>query len=124
MPRALKAPCSLPIGYGGFGRPLGLWWFREDWVIQLTRLNNEPLTVNSDLIKFVESAHDTVLTLINGEKIVVRERVEQVIERVIQFRRAILSGLPMMMGEPMAAAVSSKTDVRSAPQLKEGAGRG
>ena len=93
-------------------------------MIQLTRLNNEPLTVNSDLIKFVESAHDTVLTLINGEKIVVRERVEQVIERVIQFRRAILSGLPMMMSEPIAAAASSKTDVQSAEQLKEGAGRG
>ena len=95
-------------------------------MIQLTRLNNEPLTVNSDLIKFVESAHDTVLTLINGEKIVVRERVEQVIERVIQFRRAILSGLPMMMGEPMAGlGASSKAQAESTSQnLKEGAGRG
>ena len=63
-------------------------------MIQLTRLNYQPLAVNSDLIKFVENAHDTVLTLVNGEKIVVRERVEEVIERVIEFRRAVLSGLP------------------------------
>jgi flagellar protein FlbD len=63
-------------------------------VIQLTRLNDQPLAVNSDLIKLVENKHDTVLTLINGEKIVVRERVEQVIERIVQFRRSVLAGLP------------------------------
>lgn len=64
-------------------------------MIQLTRLNDRPLAVNSDLIKLVENAHDTVLTLINGEKIVVRESVEQVIERIIEFRRAVLAGLPL-----------------------------
>ena len=66
----------------------------EDAVIQLTRLNDQPLVVNSDLIKLVENAHDTVLTLINGEKIVVRESVEQVVERVIEFRRAVLKDVP------------------------------
>ena len=42
-------------------------------VIQLTRLNGNPIALNSDLIKFVENAPDTVITLINGEKIIVRE---------------------------------------------------
>ena len=37
-------------------------------VIQLTRLNGNPIALNSDLIKFVENAPDTVITLINGEK--------------------------------------------------------
>jgi flagellar protein FlbD len=64
-------------------------------VIQLTRLNDQPLVVNSDLIKLVENAHDTVLTLITGEKIVVREQVEEVIDRVIQFRRSVLAGMPL-----------------------------
>jgi len=63
-------------------------------VIQLTRLNDQPLTVNSDLIKLVESSPDTVLTLINGEKVIVRERVEQVVERIVEFRRRVLAGLP------------------------------
>ena len=40
-------------------------------MIQLTRLNNQPMMVNSDLIKLVEKAPDTVLTLITGEKIIV-----------------------------------------------------
>ena len=59
-------------------------------MIKLTRLNNQPLAVNSDLIKFVEQAPDTVITLVSGEKIVVRENAEQVLERILQFRRAIL----------------------------------
>ena len=59
-------------------------------MIQLTRLNNLGLLVNCDLIKFVETAPDTVLTLTSGEKIVVRERPEEVMEKIIQFKRLIL----------------------------------
>jgi flagellar protein FlbD len=62
-------------------------------MIQLTRLNNHPLMVNSDLIKFVEQAPDTVLTLVNGEKIVVLESSEQVLQRIVEFRRTILTVL-------------------------------
>ncbi|HEY1469138.1 MAG TPA: flagellar FlbD family protein [Candidatus Acidoferrum sp.] len=60
-------------------------------MIKLTRLNNQPLVVNSDLIKCVENSPDTVLTLVTGEKIIVRETTEQVLERVVAFRRAILA---------------------------------
>jgi flagellar protein FlbD len=63
-------------------------------VIQLTRLNNAPLAVNSDLIKYVEAAPDTVITLANGEKLVVRETPEEVIERVREFRRSIQTEPP------------------------------
>ncbi len=62
-------------------------------MIQLTRLNNHPLVVNSDLIKFVEQAPDTVITLMNGDKIVVRESAQDVLERVVQFRRSVLQGI-------------------------------
>jgi flagellar protein FlbD len=63
-------------------------------MIQLTRLNNKALMVNSDLIKFIEQSPDTLVTLITGEKIVVLERSEQVLARIIDFRRAVLQGLP------------------------------
>jgi len=62
-------------------------------MIQLTRLNKHPLAVNSDLIKFVEQAPDTVITLVDGEKIVVRESAQDVLERVVQFRRSVLQGI-------------------------------
>jgi flagellar protein FlbD len=62
-------------------------------MIRLTRLNNQPLTVNSDLIKFVEQSPDTLITLITGEKIVVRESAEEVLSRLVEFRRSVLQGL-------------------------------
>jgi len=61
-------------------------------MIQLTRLNNQALVVNSDLIKFVESAPDTVLTLVSGEKVVVRETPDQVLDRIVRFRHMVLEG--------------------------------
>lgn len=62
-------------------------------MIQLTRLNGQPLIINSDLIKLIENAPDTVISLVNGEKLVVREPGEQVLERIVQFRRRVLDGL-------------------------------
>jgi uncharacterized protein YlzI (FlbEa/FlbD family) len=64
-------------------------------MIQLTRLNANPLVVNSDLIKLIENAPDTVLTLVTGEKIVVRESCEEVMQMIVEFRRRILSGLSL-----------------------------
>ncbi|MGA7560810.1 MAG: flagellar FlbD family protein [Terriglobales bacterium] len=62
-------------------------------MIQLTRLNSHPLVVNSDLIKFVEQAPDTVITLVNGDKLVVRESAQEILARVVQFRRSVLEGI-------------------------------
>jgi flagellar protein FlbD len=62
-------------------------------MIQLTRLNNQPLVVNSDLIKFLEQSPDTVLTLVTGEKIIVRETPDEVLKKVVAFRQSILSGV-------------------------------
>ena len=58
-------------------------------MIQLTRLNTHPLTINSDLIKFIEQAPDTVITLVTGEKVVVRESAEEVMRRIVEFRKAV-----------------------------------
>jgi len=63
-------------------------------MIQLTRLNKHPLSVNSDLIKFVERSPDTVITLVTGEKIVVGETADEVCQKIVEFRRSLLRGLP------------------------------
>ncbi|HUH63327.1 MAG TPA: flagellar FlbD family protein [Terracidiphilus sp.] len=59
-------------------------------MIELTRLNGNPLVVNSDLIKTAESSPDTMLTLINGEKLIVRESCADVVERVMAYRARLL----------------------------------
>jgi len=61
-------------------------------MVQLTRLNNQPLMVNSDLIKFVEQSPDTLITLVNGEKFMVRENAEEIVRRIVEYRRLVLQG--------------------------------
>jgi uncharacterized protein YlzI (FlbEa/FlbD family) len=73
-------------------------------MIQLTRLNNQPLVVNSDLIKFLEKSPDTVLTLVTGEKIVVRETAEDVLSKIVAFRQSILAGLTVQGAGVTASA--------------------
>jgi flagellar protein FlbD len=62
-------------------------------MIHLTRLNNSTLIVNSDLVKFVEQSPDTVITLLNGEKILVQEPVNEIVGRIVEFRRRVLAGM-------------------------------
>lgn len=54
--------------------------------------DNEELVVNVDQIEFVEGHPDTVLSMINGRKIIIKESKEEVIKKVIEFRRSILVG--------------------------------
>lgn len=60
-------------------------------MIQLTRLNGIPIVLNSDLIKTAEASPDTMLTLINGEKIIVREPCEEVTALVLAYRAHLLA---------------------------------
>jgi flagellar protein FlbD len=69
-------------------------------VIELTRLNNKPMLVNADLIKFVEASPDTLVTLVSGEKLVVRETMEEIRARFVAFRRSILEGLALSWDAP------------------------
>jgi flagellar protein FlbD len=78
-------------------------------MIQLTRLNNKPLTVNSDLIKFVEESPDTLVTLVTGEKIVVLEKVSEVLSRIIDFRRSVLQGLALSWDPSPAHALIARS---------------
>ncbi|HEY1901520.1 MAG TPA: flagellar FlbD family protein [Terracidiphilus sp.] len=59
-------------------------------MIELTRLNGIPIVLNSDLIKTAEASPDTMLTLINGEKIIVREPCDEITERVLAYRARLL----------------------------------
>ena len=88
-------------------------------MIQLTRLNGQPLIINSDMIKLIENAPDTVISLVNGEKFVVREPGEQVLERIVQFRRRVLEGLQLnLSGWTMPCTEPSEPASERAPAEK------
>lgn len=59
-------------------------------MIKVTRLNGKEFVINSDLIEFVEETPDTVITLTNGVKVVVKESIDEIIDKVEIFKaRAI-----------------------------------
>lgn len=63
-------------------------------MIRLTRINHVPLVLNADLIEHMESTPDTVISMTNGQKFVVLESTDDVIGKVIEFRREISRGIP------------------------------
>jgi flagellar protein FlbD len=58
-------------------------------VIQLTRLNGEVLYLNCELIELIEATPDSVIKLTTGNKLVVQEAVDDIIQRVITYKREI-----------------------------------
>ena len=89
-------------------------------MIELTRLNGNSLVVNSDLIQYVESAPDTTLTLLNGEKVVVREGAREVIDLTVAFRARLLGeasrfcpgGVVIASGAPHALPPQASRDLQ------------
>jgi flagellar protein FlbD len=77
-------------------------------MIELTRLNGTPMLLNSDLIKTAEASPDTMLTLINGEKLIVREEIHEVMDRILEYRARLLSSVARRLSpdDPVARAAS------------------
>jgi flagellar protein FlbD len=60
-------------------------------MIAVTRLDGTPMVVNSDQIAWIEYSPDTVISLMNGEKLIVREPPETIVDRVKAFKRDVLA---------------------------------
>ena len=58
-------------------------------MIRVTRLNHVPLILNSDLIEHIDMTPDTIVTLTSGQKFMVLESAEEVVDKVIYFRRQL-----------------------------------
>lgn len=56
-------------------------------MIPLTNINHESLILNCDLIKCIERDHDTVITLLSGEKLRVEEAPKEILQRITSYRQ-------------------------------------
>jgi flagellar protein FlbD len=78
-------------------------------MIKLTRLNTHVIAINADHIGWVDTTPDTTLFLLSGEKIIVRESLDELIALVIEFRRTVrmiepnASPLGTLEGDPPRA---------------------
>ena len=58
-------------------------------MIKLTRLSGRPFVLNASRILYLEETPDTIITLINGDTMIVRENVDEVVRRAIDYARQI-----------------------------------
>ena len=83
-------------------------------MIYVTRLNHTPVVLNAELIEHIETTPDTVISLTTGQKFVVLESTEEIILRVMDFKRAIVAPSltawveRIRSGEPMASTVKDE----------------
>ena len=70
----------------------------EGSLIYLTRLQGEPLVLNSELLLLIERTPDTMLVLVSGQRIMVQETPDEVVDRVVDYRRRV--GMPEALWNP------------------------
>jgi flagellar protein FlbD len=58
-------------------------------MIALRRLNNQPIMVNAELIEQLEATPDTVVTLTSGNKLIVRDSMEEIQAKIIEYKRRV-----------------------------------
>lgn len=77
-------------------------------MIELTRMNETPLMLNAELIEYVETVPDTIITLTGGQKVMVRESAPEIRQKVIAFRREIYRDLFTVVPENGSAPAISR----------------
>jgi flagellar protein FlbD len=60
-------------------------------MIKLTRADGKEIIVNAELIQYVETTPDTIITLTTSQKIIVKEKAEEVIKKVINYKKELLA---------------------------------
>ncbi len=61
-------------------------------MIKVSKLNNQQFAINSDLIETIEQTPDTVITMTTGNKYVVKEKQDEIIQRIVDYKQAIFIG--------------------------------
>lgn len=68
-------------------------------MITVTRINDQVITINAELIEFVESTPDTIISTMTGKKIFVKDSVEAVVDKVIAYRQRCFESVRVQIGK-------------------------
>ena len=102
------------MGSNGRVPPQTAWGDGGRTVIAVTRLNGAAIHVNAEMIVFVEATPDTVISLANGDRVVVRESPQVVVDAVIAYRRAV------QQWEPRVGTNEASDDAQASPHPAAG----
>lgn len=85
-------------------------------MIQLSRLNGGIIAINPDLVTWIEVTPDTTIEFLNGDRIMVRESLQEVMDRVVQFRRSVIPPLGASVARPPSPEAVRAADAGSVEQ--------
>jgi flagellar protein FlbD len=84
-------------------------------MIYVTRLNHASVVLNCELIEHIETTPDTVISLTTGQKLMVLESADEIVARVVQYRRSIQAGIGLgsraqpLVGDVAGTATGAET---------------
>ena len=83
---------------GPLGGTLDTAGNREEEIdmIKITRLNDTVVVVSADMIEFLEATPDTIITLTDGRKVIAKESVDEVIQKVVEYKQLCFSTGPQV----------------------------
>jgi flagellar protein FlbD len=81
-------------------------------MIHLTRLDGTDVVVNADLIATIERTPDTMIALVTGARLMVRETVEETVEKVVAFRRRVQAGPTLLPDDPAVGSLKRDASVK------------
>ena len=73
-------------------------------MIKVTRLNDSTLIINVDMIQSLQAIPETVITFTNNDKIMVKEPLEEVSQRIAEYQRTLYSKSAVRKGPPLDLA--------------------
>ena len=88
-------------------------------MIMLTRLNGLPFALNPDLVERAEATPDTILTLCDGNKVVIGESVEELVDRIRTYRAQVLALADTIQTSAPASAPSSAPALHVVQPMRE-----
>lgn len=96
-------------------------------MLKLTRLNRAPVAVNPDHISWIDVVPDTTLCLVGGEKLIVRETIDELIEQLVEYRRLIRAAPALAITEvdlpPLDVVRGLRKSTRPPPPSSRDGGR-
>ena len=63
-------------------------------MVKITRLNDSVFVINAEMIEFLEATPDTIITMTDGRKIVAKDSIDEIIEKVVAYKRQFLAAGP------------------------------
>ena len=58
-------------------------------MIRITKINDVEVVINTNLIEMIEATPDTTITMTTGRKVIAKESIDDVIDRIIEYKRRV-----------------------------------